>query len=60
MCKFEEDRKALIPNYYWRRPNILKVRALFNCKKISTLKKLAEFIRRVTAAFDGVVAGGAS
>ena len=57
--KFQEDRKELIPAYYWKKPNILKVRALFNCKKISTLKKLAEFIRRVTTAFEGNRAGGA-
>ena len=41
---FENDRKN-IPSSFHNRPNAIKLQSLFCTKRISTLKKLCNFIR---------------
>ena len=48
---FETDRKVLIKTYYTRRPNVLKMKQLFNSKNIRVLKKLSRFCQIIMARF---------
>ena len=49
---FHADRIDLIPQTYRSRPNILKLRALFKCKRISTVKNLSLMCKRIMDSFE--------
>ena len=50
--RFDAERKTLIPVSYRSRPNILKLRALFQCSQISVLKSLSKFVAILQRHFD--------
>ena len=48
---FETDRKVFISAYYARRPNVLKMKQLFNSTNMRVLKKLSRFCQIIMARF---------
>ena len=42
-------RKELLPNYYTRRPNILKFNKLFNTKNKKLLCAICKFVKHITS-----------
>ena len=43
---FETIRSQLIPQYYWRRPSMLKLIELINSNDIHLVNKLAEYTKK--------------
>ena len=51
-CKhFEKDRKLFLAEYYFKRPNTLKMNELFNLDDIKTLINLCKFIKIILDKF---------
>jgi hypothetical protein len=42
--RYENNRKHLIPKYYWVRPSMQKTVNLFNTENVSLLKRLAKYV----------------
>ena len=48
---FQAQRKALVDQYYYKRPNILKYKELLNTEKRAKLIKLAKFMKIIMESF---------
>ena len=50
---FHQQRKDLIPSFYWKRPSALKFQTLFSSNNKYTLNRLAKFINILNKEYKG-------